>query len=58
MVQRWQERKQRIKAGALNDTHCDMEAEAVLDALADTLAEIEAKNILRDIGWCTDKGTF
>ena len=50
MVQRWQERKQRIKAGALNDTHCDMEAEAVLDALADTPAEIEAKNILRDIG--------
>ena len=35
-----------------------MEAEAVLDALADTLAEIEAKNILQDIAQYTDKGTF
>ena len=39
---------QRIKAKALKDTHCEMKAEAVLDALADTLAQIEAKNILRD----------
>ena len=35
-----------------------MKAEAVPDALADTLAQIEAKNTLRDIGRCTDKGTF
>ena len=35
-----------------------MKGEAVPDALADTLAEIEAKNILQDIGRCTDKGTF
>ena len=35
-----------------------MKAEAVPDAPADTLAEIKAKNILRDIGRCTDKGTF
>ena len=35
-----------------------MKAEAVPDALANTLAEIEGKNILRDIGRCTDKGTF
>ena len=54
MVRRWQERKQRIKAIAFNDNHCEMKAEAVPDALA----EIEAKNILRDIGRCTDKGTF
>ena len=26
-----QERWQRIKTGALNDTHCEMEARAVLD---------------------------
>ena len=49
MVRRWQERKQRIKAIAFNDNHCEMKAEAMPDALADTLAEIEAKNILRDI---------
>ena len=35
-----------------------MKAEAMPDALADTLAEIEAKNILRDLGRYTDKGTF
>ena len=58
MVRRWQERKQRIKAIAFNDNHCEMKAEEVPDALADTLAEIEAKNILRDIGRYTDKGTF
>ena len=58
MVRRWQERYQRIKPGALNDTHCKMKAKAVFDALADTLAQIEAKNILRYIGRCTDKGTF
>ena len=35
-----------------------MKAEAMPDALADTLAEIKAKNILRDFGRYTDKGTF
>lgn len=35
-----------------------MEAEAVLDALAETLAGIEAKNIFQDIAQYTDKGTF
>ena len=34
---------------ALKDTHCEMEVEAVLDGLANTLAEIKAKNILREI---------
>ena len=42
MLRRWQERYQRIKTGALNDTYCEIKAEAVLDALADTLAEIKA----------------
>ena len=58
MVRRWQERKQRIKAIAFNDNYCEMKAEAMPDALADTLAEIKAKNILRDFGRYTDKGTF
>ena len=49
MVRSCQERYKRIKTGALNDTHCEMKAEAVLDALLDTLAQIDAKNILRDI---------
>ena len=35
-----------------------MKAEAMPYVLVDTLAEIESKNILRDIGRYTDKGTL
>ena len=35
-----------------------MKAEVMPEALADTVAEIEAKTILRDIRRFTDKGNF
>ena len=41
---------QRIEAEILSDTHVAVEAEALLDALADTLAEIAADKLLRECG--------
>ena len=39
-----------MEAKTLTDTQGEAEAEALLHALADTLAEIETDNFLRDSG--------
>ena len=41
-------RYQRIKAETLSETQVEVKAMALLKALADTLAEIDAKSFLRD----------
>lgn len=52
---RWLTRLQNLEAETLNDKQCEVEAESLLDALAETLVEMDPRNCVmrRPKNWST-----